>query len=129
MGSGNMKISFLIVQHKNLSNEPVYWNHIVLYISNDNFKTCRKVTMYSDLLFDDEFAEFKRRMDCDVISEEDFESQYWKDDFSTKKYGEYKKISELDIETQEAILTCEYCRGKCCYHGCETYAFLSGRDV
>jgi hypothetical protein len=122
-------ISFLIVTHENLSNEPDYWNHIVLYISNDDFKTCRKITMYSDLLFDDEFVEFKKRMDCDVITEGEFNKQYWKDDFSTKRYGEYKKISFLDMDTREAIVKCKKCVDRHCYWGCKTYEFLSGRDV
>ena len=104
--------------------------YVQLYVSDNDFKSCRKITMYSDLLYDEEFDELKRKLTCNVITSEDFERDYWKDDFCTKLRGNYKKISSLNGKLRSAIEKCNVCKERRCFDGsCKTYEYLSNRDV
>jgi Fe-S-cluster-containing dehydrogenase component len=121
----DMIITFLIVIHNRLSNEPKDWNHIQLFVSSNNLNSCRLITTYSDLLYNDEFEEFKRRMNCSIITIEEFRKLYWKDDWSTARRGDYKKYSILSAEVLDAINTCNHCDHQNCYRGCKFYKILS----
>jgi hypothetical protein len=123
--SQSKKVSFLIVTHDRLPNEPESWNHIKLYVSTDNFKSCRVVTTYSDLLYTDEFDEYKKRMKCKVISSDEFKKLFWHDDHNTHRNGEYRKYAYLPKDVLWAISVCSTCDHQDCYRGCKTHEILS----
>lgn len=121
-----MTVSFLIVRlpKKDDASFGKNWNYIKTYISHDGLKSCGKIQSYSDLLFDDEIDEYIKRMNCDVITEEQFDRDYWKNDFSTKKRGDYRRYDSLNEKLKDAINICEHCNHKDCFRGCKTYKVL-----